>query len=899
PTGDGTTSVTGLSAQGYTCTITDANGCTKTQAVTITAPSAITSNIVSQTNVSCNGGSNGAASITASGGTSGYTYDWTPGNPTGDGTTSVTGLSAQGYTCTITDANGCTKTQAVTITAPSAISSSMVSQTNVACNGGSNGAATITASGGTGSLTYAWSPAPGAGQGTASISGLTAQGYTCTITDANSCTKTQAVTITAPSAISVTLVSQTNVACNGGSSGAASVSASGGTGTLTYNWNPGNPTGDGTASVTGLVAGNYSCTVTDANSCTATSTIFNITQPSALTATTTQTNVACFGNATGAASVNASGGTGSYTYTWSPSGGNAATAGSLISGNYTCTITDANSCSITKTFTVTQPSSGLSATTTQTNVACNGGNTAIASVSASGGTGSLNYTWTPSGGNASTASGLAAGNYTCTITDASSCSSIKTFTITEPAVLSTISSAGSVLCNGGTTTVTVSATGGTPAYTGTGTFTVGAGTYSYTVTDVNSCSATTTITINEPTALSVSSTAGSISCNGGATTVTVSASGGTAAYTGTGTFTVTAGTYSYTVTDANSCSSTTTVTISEPGLLAATAASGTIACSGGVTTVTVSATGGTPSYSGTGTFTATASASQYTYTVSDANGCTTDAYVTVTEPSPLVITANAASINCNGAATTVSVSASGGTPAYTGLGTFTATAGSYTYTVTDANSCSTSTVITINEPAAIMTTQSPTLCAGQTITVGSNTYSTSATYTDVLTAVNGCDSTVITNLTVNSPIDISTTSSGPTVSSNANGATYQWIDCDNGNAVMPGETNQTFTATVTGNYAVIITENGCSATSACVSVNITGVAAISFESTLSVYPNPFTNEFTITGNVKGTAVLYSLLGEKINEFTLEDKTQVINVSDLAPGIYYLQAGTKKIKIIKQ
>jgi hypothetical protein len=124
---------------------------------------------------------------------------------------------------------------------------------------------------------------------------------------------------------------------------------------------------------------------------------------------------------------------------------------------------------------------------------------------------------------------------------------------------------------GGSSTVTVSATGGTAPYTGTGDFTEVAGTYTYTVTDANGCTATTTITITEPAELVASSSATAILCNGGSSTVTVSATGGTAPYTGTGDFTETAGTYTYTVTDANGCTATTTITITEPTVLSATA----------------------------------------------------------------------------------------------------------------------------------------------------------------------------------------------------------------------------------------------------------------------------------------------------------------------------------------
>src|SRR5439155_1289954 len=145
----------------------------------------------------------------------------------------------------------------------------------------------------------------------------------------------------------------------------------------------------------------------------------------------------------------------------------------------------------------------------------------------------------------------AAGTYSYTVTDANSCTSTTTGTITQPDAVDASSSHTAILCNGGDSTVTVSATGGTGAYSGTGTFSHAAGTYSYTVTDANSCTSTTTGTITQPDAVDASSSHTAILCNGGDSTVTVSATGGTGSYCATLFRSHAAGTYSYTVTDAN------------------------------------------------------------------------------------------------------------------------------------------------------------------------------------------------------------------------------------------------------------------------------------------------------------------------------------------------------------
>src|SRR5439155_17067786 len=126
-----------------------------------------------------------------------------------------------------------------------------------------------------------------------------------------------------------------------------------------------------------------------------------------------------------------------------------------------------------------------------------------------------------------------------------------------------------ILCNGGTSTVTVVGAGGTSPYTGTGTFTQSAGSTTYTVTDANGCTATATAVITEPTLLTASETHTAIACFGGTSTVTVVGAGGTSPYTGDGAFTQSAGTVTYTVTDANESGATTTGEIAETAVLTA------------------------------------------------------------------------------------------------------------------------------------------------------------------------------------------------------------------------------------------------------------------------------------------------------------------------------------------
>jgi len=261
PSGQTTVTATGLSAGTYTVTITDANGCSASAlTTTITQPaSGIQDSVASMTgSILCNGGSGVTATIGVKGGSSPYTYLWSP-----DGYTkaSVSGLSAGVYTVTVTDKNGCSNTNLVTVTQPTAIHDSVASITYPECV--STGKATVGVIGGTGAYTYTWSPSVST---TATATGLPVDSYTVTVKDHNGCSQSIVITITQPTPMRDSIAT---TSCND-FGGTARVGVKYGTPAYTYSWAP---SGGTNATASGLSDGSYTVTVTDANGCSVTSSV--------------------------------------------------------------------------------------------------------------------------------------------------------------------------------------------------------------------------------------------------------------------------------------------------------------------------------------------------------------------------------------------------------------------------------------------------------------------------------------------------------------------------------------------------------------------------------------------------------------------------------------------------
>jgi PKD repeat protein len=650
----------------------------------------------------------GSATVTASGGTSPYTYSWVPSGGTA---ATATGLTPGTYTATVTDFNANTRTASVTIIQP-ALLAATTTTTNVNCYGGT-GKATATPTGGTSPYTYSWAPSGGTA---ATTTTLPAGTYNVTVTDANACTKTVSATITQPSSALNASASTANVKCFGGT-GTATALPFGGTFPYMYSWTP---SGGTSVTTSPLPAGFYNVSITDAKGCT-TATTATITQPPAALAVTTNTaNANCYGG-TGTATASPTGGTSPYTYSWSPTGGIAATTTAIVAGTYTVTVTDNNACKTTANATITQPTAALGATTTTINANCFGG-TGTATATSTGGTSPYIYSWAPSGGTAATTTAITAGTYTVTVSDANACTISATAIITQPAAsLAATTTATNTNCYGGTGIITANPSGGTTPYTyswspsgGTAATTtaLAAGTYTVTLTDSKGCTTSVTASIFQPAAaLAVSTTNTNANCYGDNSTASANSSGGTSPYsfswsptggTAATTIAIPAGTYTVNVKDFNGCTKTATVTITQPPILAATNTITNVSCNGGNNgSASATVTGGKGSYTyswntspvqtsptATGLI-----AGSYLLTVKDSNACTSFAKAYVTEPLPILatVTANGPVTICQGNNVILTASAGASYSWSNGVTTnkiMVTSSGSYTVKVSDAGGCS-------------------------------------------------------------------------------------------------------------------------------------------------------------------------------------------------------------------
>jgi hypothetical protein len=560
--GSNTPNPTVNAAGTYVILVTNTNnGCTSTDTALVTQTPALNAAISASQNVACNGGNTGSATAAASGGTGPYTYAWS----NNANTPQITNIAAGTYTVSITDADNCSDTASVVITQPPALSpnATATGETSVGAN---DGTASASPTGGVPGYTYAWSNGPT----TPTIMDLAPGNYTVSVTDANNCTASQTVTVASFSCAGVGVnMSSVNPSCNGGADGTASAVVTGSMGPYEFTWS----NGDTTSTISNLTAGSYTVSVLDGNGCEVTGNV-SLVAPTALNLTVQQTNVACHGDSSGMATVNATGGTPGYEYNWS-NGGSGASQSDLPAGTYTVSVTDENGCEATIQVIISQPPAlaGMLTATGESGVDENDG---TASVSASGGVAPYTYLWS-NDETTSAITGLAPGQYCVVVTDAngctfSGCATVAPFGCTGQTLAFSVENVSCAGADDGSAQVTATGFEDPLTYlwsnggTGNSVGNLTAGEYTVIVTDANGCQSSDTVEVTEPVALSVEVlTINNLSCQGfndGA--ISVSGNGGTPGYayswsngkTSAEIFDLEVGSYQVSISDENDCTAT-------------------------------------------------------------------------------------------------------------------------------------------------------------------------------------------------------------------------------------------------------------------------------------------------------------------------------------------------------
>ncbi len=903
--GGTTDNVTNLAAGTYNVTVTDSNGCITTCDITIGSSDNPTCT-VQGVDTSC-GASNGSAEVTAIGGVGPYTYQWSNG---ASGNT-ISNLTEGDYAVTVIDAIGCSTSCAVTINTSSNPTAS-ISGTDSSC-GFANGSATVVVQDGVAPYLYAWS---NGGNGN-TVSNLTAGSYSVTVTDAAGCQSVSSVDIANSSSPTCTILG-TDTSC-GETNGSAQVTATGGTGSYSYQWSNGE-TGD---VLTGLVAGTYSVTVSDADGCTTTCSV-DITSSENPTCSVQGVDTTC-GSANGSAEVTPSGGVGPYTYQWS-NGAVANAISGLTSGDYDVTVFDATGCSTTCTVTIgtsANPSTSISGTDSS----C-GFNNGSATVVVQDGLAPYTYVWS-NGDNGNTINNLAAGSYTVTVSDAAGCQSTSSVDIANSASPSCTIVGTDTSCGETNGSAQVTATGGSGNYTylwsnGATTDVVTgleAGSYTVTVSDSEGCSTTCTVNIVGSANLTCSISGADTSCGanngsaqvateGGVGPFTYQWSNGNSAELVTG---LTPGDYSVVVTDANGCSSSCSVTIGTSSNPTSTLSSTNSTCGTANGTATVIADNGTEPYAylwsnGATTETTTGLAQgTYSVTITDEMGCqTVNSIDIVTSLNPTCTTSSTIT-TCGDANGTAEVTASGGVGPYTyawsnggsanaisGLA-----AGTYSVTVTDVNGCITTCDVIVGEsdiPTCTATSVnttcgepngSATIIANGGVAPYTYLWSNGATasttsglapgtYSVTVTDLNGCSSECQAEVN---------TSNAPTVSLTGTDTTC-------------GDANGSATATIVGgtepfvyswsNGATTDTASGLDATNYSVTVTDAVGCSVVGDITITSSTNPtctVTGTDTACGAATGTATVVGEGGTAPYSIVWSNGESTETISGLTAGNY--------------
>nr|WP_320120332.1 gliding motility-associated C-terminal domain-containing protein [uncultured Marinifilum sp.] len=810
-TGETTQTITVNTSGNYSVVVTDANGCSASDDVNVTVHPNPTVDLGADQET-CAGGS-----ITLDAGNSGSSYLWSTGETTQTITVSVSG----NYSVVVTDANGCSATDDVNVTVHPNPTVDLGADQET-CAGGS-----ITLDAENSGSSFLWSTGETTQTITVSVSG----NYSVVLTDINGCSATDDVNVTVHPNPTVDLGADQETCAGGSITLDAENSGS------SFLWS----TGETTQTITVAASGNYSVVVTDTNGCSASDDV-NVTVHPNPTVDLGADQETCAGG-----TITLDAGNAGASYLWS-TGETTQNITVSASGNYSVVVTDANGCSATDDVNVTvypNPTVDLGAD----QETCAGGTITLDA----GNTGST-FLWS-TGETTQTITVSASGNYSVVVTDANGCSATDDVNVTvhpNPTVdlgsdQETCAGTSIVLDAGNSGSSFLWSTGET-----TQTITVSAsGNYSVVVTDANGCSATDDVNVTVHPNPTVDLGADQETCAGGSITLDAENSGSSYLWsTGETTQTITvsvSGNYSVVVTDANGCSATDDVNVIVHPNPTVDLGADQETCAGGSITLDAENSGSSFLWStGETTQTITVNASgNYFVVVTDTNGCSASDDVNVTvHPNPTV-DLGADQETCAGGSITLDAENSGSSFLWsTGETTQTITvntSGNYSVVVTDANGCSASddVNVTVHPNPTVDLGADQETCAGGSITLdagnsGSSylwstgettqtiTVSVSGNYSVVVTDANGCSATDDVNVTVhpNPTVDLGAdqeTCAGGSITLDAenSGSSFLW---------STGETTQTITVSVSGNYSVVLTDiNGCSATD---DVNVT------------VHPNP-------------------------------------------------------------
>ena len=521
-------------------------------------------NLDGTTLVSCFGGMDGGAVLSANGGVPPYQFNLAgQSNDTGI----FTGLAGGTYEAQVIDSTGCPQTIEVIIEQPDSLNATLLKE-DVSCNGGSDGTAAFDIVGGMGPYQFMWSD----GQVDSVATGLAAGMYTLDVMDSGGCSYTYMVEILQPDTLQASAMVD-SVDCFGNNSGSVIVTPEGGTAPYTYTFDPGVIAGPIEGQAIELLQGSYNYTVTDANDCTVSGS-FDVEEPEMLVVEITANPALCADSTSGSATTIVTGGIEEYAFIWLDENssllGNEEQQDELGAGTYTLSVTDANGCPVVQTFDITEPPA-IEYTVDLAEASCFGLADGGASIQPTGGTGNYSFEWSDIGDGPSDRNDLQTGMYDVTISDEAGCTLPITFEIQSPDAIVLSLDSTVVSCFGGMDgTATVIPEGGASPYsynwedaqTGQTATGLSAGFVSVTVTDDNGCQAIDSIMIEQAEALDLFIEPTDPSCfNGDDGEAVAMPSGGNSPYTyewSNSQTTVTAtglsaGLVTVTVYDANNC----------------------------------------------------------------------------------------------------------------------------------------------------------------------------------------------------------------------------------------------------------------------------------------------------------------------------------------------------------